>query len=385
MNALCAVIREQQRPWETQCLNLQVLLDPVDPIRKVAGIRAQDAYNLLLKNGWTLGAAQLLPGLHALIKLNHSRVVHLLESHWRQSQPDMVVSLIPHFNRQLAESVRRVLPGSPFVTILTDLADYPPHFWIERESEYLICGTEHAVRQALATGHPAERIFSTSGMIVHPAFYAAGPWDRREDRLRLGLEADRTTGLVLFGGQGSRLMLNIARKLNTFENLQLIFICGRNLKLAQKLRSIRFHNPVHVEGFTTRVPYYMRLSDFLIGKPGPGSISEALVMGLPVIVACNAWTLPQERSNTEWIEEKGVGLVVPSFRHVSEAVKQLLEPATLARFRENALAQRNRAVFEVPQILETILHDASRRARPCGQASPAAGFGNAGAPNYPAT
>ena len=51
----------------------------------------------------------------------------------------------------------------------------------------------------------------------------------------------------------------------------------------------------------------MQLADFFIGKPGPGSVSEALAMRLPVIVECNAWTLPQERYNAEWIVEKEVG------------------------------------------------------------------------------
>ena len=32
---------------------------------------------------------------------------------------------------------------------------------------------------------------------------------------------------------------------------------------------------MHVVGFTSEIPYYMVLSDFFIGKPGPGSISEA--------------------------------------------------------------------------------------------------------------
>ena len=62
-----------------------------------------------------------------------------------------------------------------------------------------------------------------------------------------------------------------------------------------------------MEGFTTSVNYYMQLADFFIGKPGPGSVSEALAMQLPVIVECNAWTLPQERYNAEWVVEKEVG------------------------------------------------------------------------------
>lgn len=360
MNALRAAISAQGRPWEIDCLNLQELLDPLDIIRKIFGVRVQDVYNLMLKNGWTLGAAQLLPVLHAVIGMNHGRIVRLLENHWRQSRPDMVVSLIPHFNRQLAESFRRTLPGRPFVTVITDLADIPPHVWMERESEYLICGTERARRQAFEMGHPAERVFTASGMVVNPSFYESEASDRNAERARLDLRADLTTGLVLFGGQGSRAMLEIARRLDALPNLQLIFIAGRNAALERRLREMPFRIPVHVEGFTTRVPHFMQLADFMIGKPGPGSISEALVKGLPVIVECNAWTLPQERFNAEWILAQNVGQVVRDFRHIARAVRPWLEPATLARFQARAQEQRNRAVFEVPAMLASILGNSLR-------------------------
>ena len=112
--------------------------------------------------------------------------------------------------------------------------------------------------------------------------------------------------------------------------------------------------PIFVEGFTTRVNEYMQLADFFIGKPGPGSVSEALAMRLPVIVECNAWTLPQERYNADWVVEKEVGMVLHNFREIDKAVAQLIEPATLARYRANAEALHNRAVFEIPEILERI-------------------------------
>jgi len=99
----------------------------------------------------------------------------------------------------------------------------------------------------------------------------------------------------------------------------------------------------------------MHLSDFFIGKPGPGSLSEALAMKLPVIVERNAWTLPQERYNAEWIIEKQVGLVLRNFRHIAGAVGKLLEPANFAGYRAQAAALNNRAVFEIPDILEQIL------------------------------
>ena len=43
----------------------------------------------------------------------------------------MLISVIPHFNRQLHESWAAACPGKPFVTLITDLADFPPRFWIE--------------------------------------------------------------------------------------------------------------------------------------------------------------------------------------------------------------------------------------------------------------
>jgi 1,2-diacylglycerol 3-beta-galactosyltransferase len=155
-------------------------------------------------------------------------------------------------------------------------------------------------------------------------------------------------------------MLEIAKRLDRSPlDLQLIFVCGKNEKLASELRARKSRVPCFVEGFTTRVNEYMELADFFIGKPGPGSVSEALAMQLPVIVECNAWTLPQERYNADWIVEKQVGLVLRSFDKIDAAVARLIEPSALGRYRANAAALQNRAVFEIPEILEKIF-DQSR-------------------------
>jgi len=102
------------------------------------------------------------------------------------------------------------------------------------------------------------------------------------------------------------------------------------------------------------VPRYMQLADYFIGKPGPGSVSEAIAMRLPVIVECNAWTLPQERYNAQWIREMGVGLVLKNFRGIAGAVNELLEPSAYKRFRDATERTQNRAVFEIPDLLEEI-------------------------------
>lgn len=354
--ALETAARMQQKPWDVRLTNLQELLDELDILKEYTGLRIQDFYNSMLRSGWTLGSKPLLRILQIAVRGYHRSTVRLLKSHWEETQPDMVVSFVPHFNRAIGESFRRTFPGRPFVTVLTDIADYPPHFWIERQPQYLICGSDRAVAQAKALGHTDEEIFRASGMILNPKFYEAPIENRLRERERLGLRPDLATGLVLFGGHGSQAMLEIAERLDRSSlRLQLILICGKNETLAAGLRKEKARLPRFVEGFTTKVNYYMQLADFFIGKPGPGSVSEALAMRLPVIVESNSWTLPQERYNCDWVLEKEVGIVLRNFKRVEKAVAQLIEPATLGRYRANAAALDNRAVFEIPEMLQKIL------------------------------
>jgi glycosyltransferase involved in cell wall biosynthesis len=279
-----------------------------------------------------------------------------MRNHWAQCPTDLVLSVIPHFNRCLAQSIRHELPNAAFVTLLTDLADYPPDFWMTPESEFIICGSPRAKQQALAMGHSKRRVYETSGMILKPSFYRKPEIDRVEERLKLGLKPDLPTGIVMFGGHGSSSMLEIAKRLEQSSNqVQLIFLCGHNLDLAAKLRILGLTKPAVIEGFTNQVDYFMSLADFFIGKPGPGSISEALQFGLPVIVEHNGRTLPQERYNGVWLVENGLGIVVPDFREIGAAVEQLLAKATFAEYQRNVSAYKNYAIFEIPLILDQMM------------------------------
>jgi glycosyl transferase family 28 len=353
--ALKLTLESQRHPWNVTLLNLQELLDSIDVIRRATGIRLQDGYNLILRKGWTRPTPQLLVLLRGLVRLRHKQVVAMLENHWRSNPTDLVLSVIPLFNRSLAESIDHAAPATAFATLLTDLADCPPHFWMEQESEFLICGTERAERQALDMGHAQHRVFRTSGMILKPKFYERPRIDVRAERRRMGLDSEMPTGIVMFGGHGAPVMSEIARKLDESANrVQLILICGHNKKLFAELKEMRTHRPMLVEGFTRDVAYYMSLADFFIGKPGPGSISEALQFDLPVIVERNQRTMPQERYNTDWVAENRLGIVLRSFSEIASGVEQLLREENFSELRANARAYSNRAIFEIPVILEEV-------------------------------
>ena len=165
-------------------VNLQEILGPLDVFRKVTGLELQEIYNQMLARGWTLGSAQGLKFMHGVIRLYHGPSVRMLEKYWVSARPDLVVSLVPNFNRALFESLKNALPAVPYVTILTDIADYPPHFWMEKQEQFLICGSDKAVAQAHALGYTDDRIFRASGMILRPGFYQPVTVDRVAERRR---------------------------------------------------------------------------------------------------------------------------------------------------------------------------------------------------------
>jgi 1,2-diacylglycerol 3-beta-galactosyltransferase len=363
-----------EAPFAVRLVNLCEVLDPEQRFRRFTGLAPEDVYNKRLQSGFTIGLAQELALLQGAIRLAHGWLVPRLVRHWQATRPDLVCSLIPNFNRALGESVARARPGVRFATVMTDMADFPPHFWAEPAvAQHLVCGTAHAVAQARAAGVPAARVHAVSGMILRPSFHAPRPSAeaRRLERQRLGLPEEAPVGLVLFGGHGSRAMLKIARRL---PEVPLILLCGRNEALAEALRteSRAARAPRVVVGFTPEVAHHMALADFFVGKPGPGSLSEAVQMGLPVIVTRNAWTLPQERWNTEWVRTMGVGVVHRSFATIHEAVAEVL--AHLPALRERVAAQRNDAVFEVARWLLRALPrpEADARDGRTGEAAPPA-------------
>jgi 1,2-diacylglycerol 3-beta-galactosyltransferase len=383
MTALSALIAKEKPGWQVTAVDLQALLEPVDPVyrltRRVTGSlkrllrpvapslsviepwQAQDIYNSALKRGVTTGMGAILPVLQRFIARYATDIEALLAKRWKDPatpRPDLVVSVIPNFNWVLFGALRRALPHVPYATVITDFADCPPHFWMEDQDQIMICGTDIAYRQAVTSGfyRPAD-IHLVSGMILKDNFYAAAPADAPA-RADLGLSEDGPVALIMFGGNGSSSATNaiLAQLEKTGLGIEAIVMCGRNATLFNALEGRPGVRPI---GFVNNVADYMRLADFFIGKPGPGSLAEALHMGLPVIVEKNSNTMPQERPNPDWVQEKGVGVVISSFRKdTGQAARQVLGSLKHLQdnIRENVPA--NRAVFEVVTILERYLGSA---------------------------
>jgi UDP-N-acetylglucosamine:LPS N-acetylglucosamine transferase len=193
-------------------------------------------------------------------------------------------------------------------------------------------------------------------MVLHPRFHRPVAEDRCAKKTALGFDPALPVGLVSFGAYGAQEMRVIAERL---ADRQALFICGHNQRLARAIAAVPATAPRRILGFTTELPELMDACDYFIGKPGPGSIGEALARGLPVIVSRNARTMPQERYNADWVLEQGVGQVVRHFREVDQTVTQLL--AKLPIYRRRLRRLDNHAVFQLPGILDTVLQASSLR------------------------
>lgn len=348
--ALQEVIAQKYPDWSVSLVNLFEVIDSDRYYQKLTGFAPEDLYNLRLKKGWTRGLAMELKIFQAMIRLTLPKLKKKMRSFWGDNPPNLVVSLVPNFNKVMYEALRDELPGVPYVTVLTDMADYPPHFWMEpRQGQYIICGTTFAASQAAELGYDQQAIITTSGMILRPDFYRKQSVDKAARLAEMGLDPKVPTGLILFGGHGSSEMLQIAKAL---PDRQLIFMAGHNTALAKKMAAQSASAKHRVMGFVQDIHLVMHVCDYFVGKPGPGSLSEAVHMGLPVITFRNGATMPQERYNTVWLEENQLGKVIASVSELPGAVDALL--SELPKYHGHVQHMNNQAVFEVVDALGTI-------------------------------
>lgn len=361
--ALEAAATKLNLPWEFQVTDMDDIITQLSAQNEIQnayemfGFSGHDLYNLMLKSGWTWMWPLKMRLNKFLVKLNYETGCEFFEQHWRKQQPDMVVSFMPLYNKGLAESLQKAKPGTPYITVMTDLADYPPAFWMEPDADcYTVCATDKAIAQGKSLGLSESRLIKASGMVIHPKFYERLELDVATERQKIGLDPQKLTGVVMFGGNGSKAMVDIAKQLERYhKDIQLIFLCGRNDSLAKTIRQLPSQQNRHIVAFTSEVPYYMGLSDFFIGKPGPGSLSEALEMDLPIITERNFSTLIHERYNADWIAEEQRGIVVSSFSKVGSAVEQFLDADTFERYQQTVSAYKNNAVEEVCTLIHSLL------------------------------
>lgn len=272
----------------------------------------------------------------------------------REQAPDLVVTVHPILNEIPHRALRSVGSHAPFVVVVADL--FSVHgLWFNPAADLTLVPTEGARRVGEKWGMPPDGL-RVVGLPVSLQFLGSSK-SKVEQRAELGLALDCMTVLLVGGGEGMGPLYEIARAIDRARlSLQLVVIAGRNRKLYDKLTAAGWQMPVSIQRFVTNMPDWMRASDVIITKAGPGTISEALACGLPILLS--GFLPGQEEGNVTFVQESGVGVLREKPAEIAHTLGEWLTPGdqTLACFaaRARQLA-RPRAALEIAGILDRIL------------------------------
>lgn len=262
---------------------------------------------------------------------------------------DVYVSCHPLFGQSIPAALRRLGMTTPFIHVVTDLVTGHAAHYVT-DADYIIVPTAESRREALRNFVPRKKI-SVTGQPVAPDF--ANRIGRREEvRRQLNLDDNLLTVLLVGGGDGMGRLELTARHL-ALSNLpvQLLVVCGRNQTVKENLEFINPRVPMHLMGFVNNIPELMGASDVLITKAGPGTISEAFIAGLPIILYD---AVPgQEEGNVNFVVDSGAGAWCPAPWTVERRLKKWIDnPQQLARARKasSALARPN-STMEIARII----------------------------------
>ncbi len=274
-------------------------------------------------------------------------------------QPDVIVSVHPLLNHAALRARDDAhMQHVPVVTVITDLGKVHES-WLVRDADAVVVPAREVYQRALSRGVPPARL-RLLGHPIHPKFDDV-TGSKAALRAQLGLPTGTPIVMLMAGGEGGGKLLSTALALAKAKlPIEMVVVCGRNEGLEQKLTelSASLPTPMHVLGFTDKVPEYFRAVDLLVTKAGPGTLAEANAAQLPVIVY--DYVPGQERGNVDFVRHNGLGMIaLRGAAGVVSAVRTLIyAPDRLAAIRlQQEIVAPRRSSRRIAALIARITQD----------------------------
>lgn len=243
---------------------------------------------------------------------------------------DLILSVHPVPNMAVLRAMTRKIP---YISVVTDLVSTHA-MWYDRRNDLIVVPTPEAWQRGVKLGLRPEQLQVVGLPVAYRFCQMHG--SPSELRARLGWPQERPTVLMVSGGEGMGPMGRTAIALDNAQlPVNLVLVTGKNAKLREKLEARRWLTPTKVYGFVREMPQFMQAADVLITKAGPGTISEAFIAGLPMILYSR---IPgQEEGNVTYVVDHGAGVWAPEADQVIDTLRQWLRsPERMAQFRNNS-------------------------------------------------
>lgn len=312
---------------------------------------------------WHLGTRR--PVTQALLKALDVLFGPGVQRCYARYRPDAVISVHPLMVRTPCRILREMGFTAPFVTVVTDLVSMFPT-WFYPEVDACIVPTPAAAKAARESGLAAERVH----VLGQPIDVRFGEYlrkyaltnDRSAARAKLGLRPELPTILLVSGGDGVGPIEEVAAAIDAQPlTAQLVIICGRNAALRRRLSHRSWRLPVRVEGFVEDMPAWMAASDCIVTKAGPGTIAEAMAMGLPILLF--SYILGQEEGNVTYVVENGLGVYTPQPSAIAATLVEWLAGGQETLLRMRHQCQRLARPDAALDIARTVIQSVERKAR----------------------
>lgn len=276
-------------------------------------------------------------------------------------QPDLIISVHPLMQLVCMLAMAQRPQRIPFVTVVTDLTTAHP-LWFHREVDAVYVASENTRQMALKAGVDPARIHLL-GLPIRPAF-ARPPRPKADLRAELGMALELPAVLLMGGGEGVGPVEEIAAACDASLSAtgrplgQIVVICGRNKALQERLTTRAWRAPARVNGFVDNMPDWMHACDCIVTKAGPGTIAEALICGLPIILS--GFIPGQEEGNVPFVVENGVGVYEKSPAAIAAIVARWFGPER-EHLREMAARARAlghpHATFDIVRSIVQLMKD----------------------------
>ena len=268
----------------------------------------------------------------------------------RSHPADLIVTVHPFANSFALKALGESHP--PFINVVTDMVTTHA-LWFDNRADLILVPTETARLRAIRYLISAEKV-CVVGLPVADRY--CQPMKRKSFlRKKLGWPLDKLVVLIVGGGEGMGPLASTAEAIDASGlDVTQVIVCGRNKRLKAKLEEQRWENPTMIYGFTREMPDFMRASDFIVTKAGPGTIAEALNAQLPIILYSK---LPgQEDGNVTFVQEEGAGVWAPA---PQEVVRTLTRWISHPEERKRVIENCRRAGR--PEAARTIAHIIAER------------------------